>query len=103
MFSKSQNSAMLVTSGRLAMQSAPGMRDCGDTIAPRQRAARDRATLVATILHAMPPACPADLSPLEARVLGVLVEKQRTVPDTYPLTLNAIVAAATRRQAAIRS
>ena len=32
------------------------------------------------------------LSPLEARVLGVLVEKQRTVPDTYPLTLNAIVA-----------
>ena len=32
------------------------------------------------------------LSPLEARVLGVLVEKQRTVPDTYPLSLNAIVA-----------
>jgi uncharacterized protein YceH (UPF0502 family) len=31
------------------------------------------------------------LSPLEARVLGVLVEKQRTVPDTYPLSLNAIV------------
>jgi uncharacterized protein YceH (UPF0502 family) len=25
-------------------------------------------------------------------VLGVLVEKQRTVPDTYPLSLNAIVA-----------
>jgi hypothetical protein len=32
------------------------------------------------------------LSQGEARVLGVLVEKQRTVPDTYPLTLNAIVA-----------
>ena len=32
------------------------------------------------------------LSLLEARVLGVLVEKQRTVPDTYPLTLNALVA-----------
>ncbi len=32
------------------------------------------------------------LSPLEARVVGVLVEKQRTVPDTYPLSLNAIVA-----------
>jgi len=29
----------------------------------------------------------------EARVLGALVEKQRTVPDTYPLTLNALVAA----------
>ena len=28
---------------------------------------------------------------LECRVLGVLVEKQRTVPDTYPLSLNAIV------------
>jgi uncharacterized protein YceH (UPF0502 family) len=32
------------------------------------------------------------LSPLEARVLAVLVEKQRTVPDTYPLSLNALVA-----------
>jgi uncharacterized protein len=30
------------------------------------------------------------LSSVEARVLGVLVEKQRTVPDTYPLTLNAL-------------
>jgi uncharacterized protein YceH (UPF0502 family) len=30
------------------------------------------------------------LSLLEARVLGVLVEKQHTVPDTYPLTLNAL-------------
>ena len=32
------------------------------------------------------------LSPLEIRVLGVLVEKQHTVPDSYPLTLNALVA-----------
>jgi uncharacterized protein YceH (UPF0502 family) len=31
------------------------------------------------------------LSLLETRVLGVLVEKERTVPDTYPLTLNALV------------
>jgi uncharacterized protein YceH (UPF0502 family) len=31
-----------------------------------------------------------DLSSLEARVLGVLVEKERTVPDTYPLSLNAL-------------
>jgi len=30
------------------------------------------------------------LSLLETRVLGVLVEKQHTVPDTYPLTLNAL-------------
>lgn len=32
------------------------------------------------------------LSLLETRVLGVLVEKQHTVPDAYPMTLNAIVA-----------
>jgi uncharacterized protein len=32
-----------------------------------------------------------ELSLLEARVLGVLAEKERTVPDTYPLTLNALV------------
>ena len=31
------------------------------------------------------------LTPLEARVLGVLVEKQATVPDSYPLSLNALV------------
>jgi uncharacterized protein len=36
--------------------------------------------------HALPA-----LSLLETRVLGVLVEKQKTVPDTYPLTLNALV------------
>jgi len=32
------------------------------------------------------------LSLLETRVLGVLCEKQHTVPDTYPLSLNALVA-----------
>jgi uncharacterized protein len=34
-----------------------------------------------------------DLSPEELRVLGCLMEKQRTTPDTYPLTLNALRAA----------
>ncbi|MFT3849316.1 MAG: YceH family protein [Propionivibrio sp.] len=29
-----------------------------------------------------------ELTPLEARILGVLVEKEKTTPDTYPLTLN---------------
>jgi uncharacterized protein YceH (UPF0502 family) len=38
------------------------------------------------------PAALAELSALEVRVLGVLVEKQSTVPDTYPLTLNSLVA-----------
>lgn len=32
------------------------------------------------------------LSALEVRVLGTLLEKQRTVPDTYPLSLNALTA-----------
>ena len=31
------------------------------------------------------------LSPIEARVLGTLMEKARTVPDSYPLSLNALV------------
>jgi uncharacterized protein YceH (UPF0502 family) len=31
------------------------------------------------------------LSLLETRVLGVLSEKQRTVPDSYPLTLNSLI------------
>jgi hypothetical protein len=39
------------------------------------------------------------LSPLEARVLGVLVEKQATVPDTYPLSLNALVAGCNQKTA----
>jgi uncharacterized protein YceH (UPF0502 family) len=34
-----------------------------------------------------------DLTPAEIRVLGCLLEKQRTTPDYYPLTLNALRAA----------
>jgi len=33
------------------------------------------------------------LSPEEIRVLGSLIEKERTVPDSYPLTLNALLGA----------
>jgi uncharacterized protein YceH (UPF0502 family) len=29
-------------------------------------------------------------SPLEARVLGVLIEKEKTVPDSYPLSTNTL-------------
>jgi hypothetical protein len=32
-----------------------------------------------------------ELTPLERRVLGVLIEKGLTTPDQYPLTLNALV------------
>ncbi len=31
------------------------------------------------------------LTPIEARVLGTLMEKARTVPDSYPLSLNALI------------
>jgi uncharacterized protein YceH (UPF0502 family) len=31
------------------------------------------------------------LNPVEARVLGTLMEKARTVPDSYPMSLNSIV------------
>ncbi|MGA9341162.1 MAG: DUF480 domain-containing protein [Rhodanobacteraceae bacterium] len=37
------------------------------------------------------------LDPVEARVLGCLVEKQATTPDVYPLTLNATVAACNQK------
>ncbi|MBI5087634.1 MAG: DUF480 domain-containing protein, partial [Actinobacteria bacterium] len=33
------------------------------------------------------------LSVVEGRVLGCLLEKERTVPDQYPLTMNALVTA----------
>ena len=31
-----------------------------------------------------------DADPAELRVLGCLIEKQRTTPDVYPLSLNAL-------------
>lgn len=34
-----------------------------------------------------------ELTPEESRVLGCLLEKERTTPDAYPLTLNALVGA----------
>jgi uncharacterized protein YceH (UPF0502 family) len=39
------------------------------------------------------------LNPTEARVLGCLMEKQRTTPDQYPLTLNALVTACNQKTA----
>jgi uncharacterized protein YceH (UPF0502 family) len=37
------------------------------------------------------------LSATEARVLGCLVEKQMTTPEYYPMTVNALVAAASQK------
>ncbi len=45
------------------------------------------------------------LTVIEARVIGCLLEKERTVPDQYPLTLNALVTAcnqATSREPVMR-
>lgn len=39
------------------------------------------------------------LSLLESRVLGVLVEKKHTVPDSYPLSLNALVLGCNQKSA----
>ncbi|WER48696.1 YceH family protein [Cupriavidus sp. WKF15] len=39
------------------------------------------------------------LTPIEGRVLGVLLEKQHTVPDTYPLSLNALTAGCNQKTA----
>ena len=39
------------------------------------------------------------LTPMEARVLGVLVEKAATVPDTYPMTLNALLGGCNQKTA----
>lgn len=37
------------------------------------------------------------LSPVEARVVGCLIEKAATTPETYPLTVNALVLAANQK------
>jgi hypothetical protein len=39
----------------------------------------------------------ATLSPLEARIIGSLIEKQTTTPDQYPLSLNALVNACNQK------
>lgn len=36
---------------------------------------------------------PPQLSPIEARIVGCLIEKEITLPDYYPLTLNSLTAA----------
>lgn len=43
------------------------------------------------------PRIPRPLDPVEIRVLGSLMEKQMATPEYYPLTLNALVAAANQK------
>src|ERR1043165_7733433 len=44
-----------------------------------------------------PPRLPRPLDPVELRILGSLMEKQLSTPEYYPLTLNALVAAANQK------
>jgi len=45
----------------------------------------------------MPPTQPVRLTPVEARVLGALIEKEVTTPEYYPLSLNALINACNQR------
>jgi len=40
---------------------------------------------------------PRELDPIEIRVLGCLLEKERTTPDGYPLSLNALTSACNQK------
>lgn len=43
------------------------------------------------------PSAPLSLDPASQRVLGALMEKEMTTPETYPLSLNALLAACNQR------
>src|ERR1700757_2220959 len=45
----------------------------------------------------MPPTQPLRLTPVEARVLGALIEKEITTPEYYPLSLNGLITACNQR------
>lgn len=45
----------------------------------------------------MSPTQPLRLTPVEARVLGALVEKEVTTPEYYPLSLNSLITACNQR------
>lgn len=38
-----------------------------------------------------------NISPIEARILGCLIEKEATTPDVYPLTLNSLLTACNQK------
>jgi uncharacterized protein YceH (UPF0502 family) len=45
----------------------------------------------------VPMRLPRELDPVEIRVLGCLLEKERITPDAYPLSVNALVAACNQK------
>ena len=44
-----------------------------------------------------------ELTPLEARVIGSLLEKEITTPEQYPLSLNALTAACNQKSSRDRN
>jgi uncharacterized protein len=50
-----------------------------------------------TEMNETPVAARAQLSPVEIRVLGCLIEKEIATPEYYPLTLNSLVAACNQK------
>ena len=70
--------------------------DVVDVVAPEE-AGGGRSVSVTGVRVPAVAGCPTvdrmRLSPHAARVLGCLVEKARTTPDQYPLSLNALVTA----------
>src|SRR5690606_29779056 len=47
--------------------------------------------------HGAHPPMKIELTPMEARVIGCLIEKQITTPDQYPLSLNALTNACNQK------
>lgn len=43
------------------------------------------------------PELPQTLTAVEARILGVLIEKEKTTPDVYPLTVNSLTAGSNQK------
>jgi uncharacterized protein YceH (UPF0502 family) len=52
-----------------------------------------RAAITGRTYPAGPIVDPVQLSPVQVRILGCLLEKERTTPDHYPLTMNALLSA----------
>jgi uncharacterized protein YceH (UPF0502 family) len=67
------------------------------------RAARNAQPIAKSTMNSTPDAISRPpmraLTPIEARVLSVLVEKQHTVPDTYPLSLNSLTSGCNQKTA----
>ena len=72
---------------------APGLVGIAQTPGSRRRGAVGDPVAVANgepPRHVAAYASSVDADPVELRVLGCLLEKQRTTPDQYPLSLNAL-------------